>query len=213
MMFGARAMSVTAAIGFALVASLAAAEDGASGLSVTFSLPGTTTSEARPVALDYLIVGQDVATLFEVIARDVGMRLDLSDKVNGTLVDTRLTGARDEVMDAATGKLDLDWFAFNGVIYVSNRSDALARIVRLGGLKADRVLNVLIESGLAVERLDIKPSADGASLALSGPPKLLALAEAMIEGIPPVPMERVAETEARIVTIRRGNEAEKVRLP
>lgn len=197
-----------------MVASLAAAEQDAAAVPATVALPvQSETVTQSAVLLDYLVVGQDAAGLFDVIARAVGMRLDLSDKVRGTVNNTRLTGTSDEILDVVAKELGLDWFAFNGVLYVSDRSEALTRIVRLGGLKADPVLDVLRNSGLAVERLDIKPSADGAALAMSGPPKLLALAETMIEGITPVPVERLAESAARIVTIRRGNEAEKVRLP
>ncbi len=215
MKFSIRAQCSTFVLCLGVVgASGSIAEEVAGEASITLSLPNFAEPAAQPTALlDYFVVGQGARALFEVIAADVGMRLDLSDKVNSPLHNARLTGTRDEVLDAAAVKLGLDWFAFNGVLYVSNRSEALTRIVRLGGLKAEKVLVLLTESGLAVERLDIKPSADSASLALSGPPKLLALAEAMIEGIPPVPVERIAETEARIVTIRRGNAAERVRLP
>jgi hypothetical protein len=194
-----------------MTVSLAEAEVDSSALP---SSADASESVAEPViALDYLVIGEDAAAFFDVIARALSVRLDLSDKVHGTLSKTRLSGTSDKILDEAAQKLGLDWFTFNGVLYVSNRSEAVTRIVRLGGLKAGRVLAVLAENGLAVERLDIKPSADGAALALSGPPKLLALVETMIEGIAPVPVERLAESAAKIVTVRRGNEAEMVRLP
>jgi hypothetical protein len=194
-----------------MTVSLAEAEVDSSALP---SSADAAESVAEPViALDYLVIGEDAAAFFDVIARALSVRLDLSDKVHGTLSKTRLSGTSDKILDEAAQKLGLDWFTFNGVLYVSNRSEAVTRIVRLGGLKAGRVLAVLAENGLAVERLDIKPSADGAALALSGPPKLLALVETMIEGIAPVPVERLAESAAKIVTVRRGNEAEMVRLP
>lgn len=207
-----RIRCIIAAVCFGFTPVSFAAADENAGLPL--SPPATSGLPTQEKStLDYLVVSQDATALFEMIARDVGMRLDLSSKVHGVLAGIRLTGSSDGILDDATNKLGLDWFAFNGVIYVSSRPEAMTRIVRLGNLKSGKVLTVLTESGLAVDRLDIKPSADGTSLALSGPPKLLALAEAMIEGIPPAPVERVAESEARIVTIRRGNESEKVRLP
>jgi hypothetical protein len=163
--------------------------------------------------LDYLVVRQASSALFEALARDLELRLDLSDGVHGTLSDRRLTGTREEVLEAAAKDLGLDWFIFNGVLYVSDGTEALTRIVRMGDLKPEKVMTVLAESGLETERLDVESSAGGTALALSGPPKLLALAEAIIEGIPPPPVDRVVESPARIVTVRRGNAAERVQLP
>ena len=196
-----------------IVVAEAAAEPAAAP-NVAVMLPEGTASQTPAAAtLDYLVVRQDSSALFEDLARDLGLRLDLSDGVHGTLSDRRLIGTRDEVLEAATKDLGLDWFIFNGVLYVSDRTEALTRIVRMGDLKPEKVMTVLADSGLATERLDIESSASGTALALSGPPKLLALAEAMIEGIPPTPVDRVADATARIVTVRRGIETERVQLP
>ena len=213
---------VRAAFGLALALVMAtsmvmadeAAAVRAGALNVTLTLPkGVTAQTPVTETLDYLVVRQDSSALFEDLARDLGLRLDLSDGVHGTLSGQRLTGTRDEVLTAATKDLGLDWFIFNGVLYISDRTEALTRIVRMGDLKTEKVMTVLTDSGLATERLDIESSAGGTALALSGPPKLLALAEAIIEGIPPAPVDRVADATARIVTVRRGNEAVRVQLP
>jgi hypothetical protein len=164
-------------------------------------------------AFDYLIVRQDASALFEAIAGDFNLRLDITDNVHGTLSGRRLTGSQTEVLEVAAKDLGLDWFVFNNVLYVSDRSEAVTRIVRMGDLKPDEVMAALAESGLSTDQLDVEASAGGAALAFSGPPKLLAIAEAIIEGIPPAPVDRVADAVARIVTVRRGNEAEKVQLP
>lgn len=197
-----------------LLASAALAEMAADLPDTGVNLPlRADVSDGASVRFDYLVVRQDARALFGVLARDMGLRLDMSDRVRGTIAEFRLSGTRDEVLATAAEQLGLDWFAFNGALYVSDRSEALIRIVRLGDLKPEKVIAVLRNSGLPADRLNIEPAAEGTALALSGPPKLLALAEAIIEGIPPAPKERAAEAAARIVTIRRANEAEKVQLP
>jgi hypothetical protein len=206
----ASAVTMVASIGIAEEAVV----DRARTLNVTLTLPeGVAAQNSVAEALDYLVVRQDSAALFEGLARDLELRLDLSDAVHGTLFDRRLTGTRDVVLETATTDLGLDWFIFNGVLYVSNSTEALTRIVRMGDLEPEKVMTALADSGLATDRLNVEPSAGGTALALSGPPKLLALAEAIIEGIPPTPVDRLADVTARIVTVRRGNEAERVQLP
>ena len=210
----ASGLALVSIMATSMVIAEAPAPEPAGALSVMLTLAEGVAAQS-PVAetFDYLVIRQESSALFEALARDLGLRLDLSDGVHGTLSDRRLTGTRDEVLEAATIDLGLDWFIFNGVLYVSDRTDALTRIVRMGDLKPEKVMTVLTDSGLAIDGLDVESSAGGTALALSGPPKLLALAEAIIEGIPPAPVDRVAETPARIVTVRRGNEAERVQLP
>lgn len=181
------------------------------GAAEPILLPEMAVTKPAPVQLDYLVVRQDAAAFFEILARDTGQRLDLDPKVGGTLTGLRLTGTLDQVMEKAAAPLGLDWFAFNGVLYVSDQSAALTRLVRLGDLDPKRVIAVLDDSGFPTDRMAIKPSSDASALALSGPPKLLALAEAMIEGIPP---ERIADVaERRKITLRRGTDEETVQLP
>lgn len=196
-----------------VVASMALADENA-GATTGIPTPRLLVPVAQePTELDYMVVRQDAAAMFAVLAGDMKLRLDLSDKVHGTFSDIRLSGTPDEIMEVAADEVGIDWFAFNGALYVSSTSEALTRIVRLGELQEDKVMSVLRDSGLPIDKLDVKPAAQGNALALSGPPKLLALAEALIEGIPPAPKERVAEAAEKIVTIRRGIDTEKVRLP
>jgi hypothetical protein len=166
-----------------------------------------------PAALDYLIVRESTAAVFDVISGDLELRLDLSDKVSGSLSDMRLSGTRDEILNALAAELGLDWFIFNGVIYVSGRTEALTRIVRLGDLGPAKVVVTLAESGLPTDKLSIEPSADGLAIAVSGPPKLLALAEAMIEGIPRSVVANRVEASPHTVKVRRGTDEENVSLP
>ncbi len=214
-MYGARAYGriVTACVGVSL-ASLAVADEDPGGRSISEPLLLSAETLAPPQEIfDYRVVDQESGALFEVIARDLGMRSVVSDKVFGSITGMRLSGNRDEVLDAVAAKLGLDWFAYNEVLYISNRSEALTRIVRLEGPKVEKVMTVLLESGLPLGKLKITPASANMALSLSGPPKLLALAEVMIEGIPPEPTQATEKPATRVVTIRRGNDAEKIYLP
>ena len=57
------------------------------------------------------------------------------------------------------------------------------RLVRLGDVPSDVAKAVLAESGLMSDRFPVADAAQGTAVALTGPPKLLGLSEAVIEAV------------------------------
>ncbi|WP_188791825.1 hypothetical protein [Salipiger pallidus] len=157
---------------------------------------------------------QPVVEFLQILARDRGLRLDMTDRVRGTIVDMRLSGSVEDLLDQLAEAHALDWFAFNGVIHVSTVGEAVTRLIRLGDLDADHAVAVLDDAGLALERYPIRSTAERSTVAISGPPRMLALAEAVIESVPKrnsaQPKQR---TEQRSVTVRRGVEVEQTDVP
>lgn len=164
---------------------------------------------------DYFVILQQAQTLLETIALEAGLRLSISDQVNGVARNLRLTGTTSEVLDTVTATLGLDWFIFNGIVHVSSRSEATTRIIRLGDLTSDQVIESIGAAGLTLDRLEIRHTVAGNLLTLSGPPDLLAIAEAMIDSMPSPAAARPileAPAPARTVLVRRGNEEQRVTL-
>ena len=167
---------------------------------------------ARPA--DYLVLRQPVVEFLQVLARDQGLRLDMTERVRGTIVDMRLSGSVGDLLDQLVEAHALDWFAFNGVIHVSTGGEAVTRLIRLGDLDADHAVAVLDDAGLALARYPIRSTAERSTVAISGPPRMLALAEAVIESVPKrnsaQPKQR---TKQRSVTVRRGVDVEQTDVP
>lgn len=154
--------------------------------------------------IDYRVVNLRAADFFALLAQDVGLRVDISGKVTGRLRNVRISGTTADVLDQISNMLSLDWFEFNGVIYISSREQATTRIIRLGDLTADDTYDALEESGLKLARYPIQVASEGTALAISGPPKMLALAEAVIESIPPAPIAARNVASPKTVIERRG---------
>jgi hypothetical protein len=170
------------------------------------------TEEALARKQDYYVVLQPVQTLLETVAGDSGLRLSYSDDVKGVVRKLRASGTTSEVLDAIATSMGLDWFTFNGIIYVSSRTEAATRLVRLGDLTPGQAITAIGEAGLPVDRVEMRPTSVDNVLALSGPPELLAIAEAVIESIPPHVVRTTKAKPSRTVLIRRGNDEQMVTL-
>ncbi|WP_028957532.1 hypothetical protein [Sulfitobacter sp. 20_GPM-1509m] len=163
---------------------------------------------------DYFVLKISVPDFLDLLARDGSLRLDVTQRVRGTITDMRLTGTVNMILDRVCDVYALDWFAFNGVIHISARSEAMTRLIRLGDLDSESAIEVLQEAGLALEHYPIRTTAERSTIAMSGPPRMLALAEAVIESIPDrsvdIPVPRSAK---RSIIVRRGTEIEHVATP
>lgn len=185
-----------AVLGIADIASLggAAAESEASTVSGI---------EAPPPVVEYVIVDQDVSNFLTQLARDAGVRLLVSNEVTGRINDLHVKGELWDVIEIIANGQDLDWFVFNGTVNVSSRGEAKTRVIRLGDLPVGRVQAALEKAGLQPERFGLRDTAQGSAISLSGPPRFLAIAEAIIETIPNAAPPELAPV--RMVRMRRGN--------
>jgi hypothetical protein len=101
------------------------------------------TEEALSRQQDYYVVLQPVQTLLESVAGEARLRLSYSDDVKGVVRKLRATGSTTEVLDAISDSMGLDWFTFNGIIYVSSRTEATTRLVRLGDLTPSQAITAV----------------------------------------------------------------------
>lgn len=138
---------------------------------------------ASETELSYLVVRQPIVQFLSQLERDTGLQIDATESVNGLIADMRLDGEIAEILSQLSQRFDLQWFAFNGVHYVSAQSEARMRLVRLGDVPSDVAKAVLAESGLMSDRFPVADAAQGTAVALTGPPKLLGLSEAVIEAV------------------------------
>ncbi len=159
-------------------------------------------SSAVSVDLSYRIIRQPVSAFFVELSAFTGESIVVSDGVSGTIRELTLTGSLEEVIKRVAASARLDTFTFNGVTYVSAKAEATTRLTRLGDLSPEQVIAELETVGLLHEEYPVAIAASGSAVVLSGPPKLLALSEAVIETIPEAE-EAPPEPEPQIV-IRRG---------
>jgi len=212
----------------ALLAGLAAPQARAE-ISDEFAAMVTPTPVAQPAAAltdpvaprteaalartqSYYVLLQPVQTLLETVASEADLRLSLSNEVKGVVRKLQTSGKTSDVLDTISANMGLEWFTFNGIIYVSARKEATTRMVRLGDLTPEQAITAIGESGLPLSKVETLPTSVDNVLAISGPPELLAIAEAVIESIPPHVAAPAKAKPARNVLIRRGNDEQLVTL-
>lgn len=133
----------------------------------------------------YFIVRQPVAQFIEQLENDGGVQIDMSVRIQGMITNMRVGGDVEAILSLLSRRYGFHWFAFNNVFYVSPVSDARMRLVLLNGISSKAALQALAEAGLASDSFPITETSGGKALALTGPPKLLALSEAIIESLEP----------------------------
>ncbi len=151
-----------------------------------------------PSELSYKVLRQPVPDFLKQVARDAGVQIDLSSGVAGSLTALSVSGDVAAVLDAVAAQTNLQWFAFNGTFYVSTAGESEVRLLRLESVHGTTAISVLAEIGLTQERFPITLTGSGNTIALTGPPKLLALREAIIEGIVPPPAPKPVQAPKTI---------------
>ncbi len=171
----------------------------------------TAVAQQQKPAVDYLVVNQRVEDFLIEFARDNGLRVDITGSIRDRITGRRLRGEIEDVFNQIGRAHSLDWFLFNGIYYVSPRDQATTRMTRLGDLDIEDAMRALAASGLVMDRYPVTQAAERSALALSGPPKFLALAEAVIESVPSKTPE-AREVSEKTIKIRRGLEEEVVNI-
>lgn len=136
---------------------------------------------------EFFVVSSSIGQFADTLIGATGARIELSDGVRARLSRQRLTGDLGQVLDQLAAEYELDWFVFNNVYYVSSSRESTVRVIRPGHLGFDDVQSALSDAGLMSAKLSLLKAANGEAVVLSGPPKLLALAEVVIESIPDTP--------------------------
>ena len=157
--------------------------------------------ESTPEALvsSFMIVNRRIDDFLEDLSRENNIRITRSDSVRGRIVNTVLTGTTYEVLDTISKRYSLDWFEYNNVFYLSHKSEAVTRMIRLGDLSFKDTLVALKDSALPVERYPFAATSEDAVLSVTGPPYMIAIVESIIEGIP-----TATENPRNAVRVRRG---------
>lgn len=172
----------------------------ASSFALGMSLFGATVAvplEAKDHA--YYVLRQPVVQFLKQLEQDAGVQIDLSSRIPGTIIETRVDGDPDAILDTLSRRFGFHWFIFNNIYYVSPSSESEMRLMRLNGISSEKARQALADAGLINSRFQVVEAAQSQALVMTGPPKLLALSEAIIETL--VPEAPASETPAPTRTI------------
>lgn len=174
-------------------------------------------TQAKPVepatspVYEYMVVNQPARAFLTELSRHAGARIDLSENIRGQLTHLHLSGSVAEILAKLSAQMGWDIFTVNNVTFLSDAEESTTRFVRLGAVGMDDARAALTRSGLAFGSYPMSAAVDETALIFSGPPKLLALREAVIASIPlPEPAVPPAVPPGQKVVVMRAGKAEAV---
>ena len=164
---------------------------------------------------NYVVVEQDLRTVLRQFGENLGLRVALSDAVQGH-VHGRLPALPPRQFLAHLAQVyGLDWYYDGLALSVSTISEAATRFLTVQDLGAGTLKDGLRAAGLFDARFPIRPGPAHDVAIVSGPPRYVALVQeslsAMLASRHPPPAAATAPPATLVVF--RGAQASKVQLP
>ena len=166
----------------------------------------------------YVVVDQDLRSVLQEFGSNLGLRLALSDGVQG-----RVRGRLPELpprqfLDHLAQAYGLDWYYDGLVIAVSAVSEAATRFVPLQGFTVAALEDGLRTAGLLDTRFPVRPGPAGDVATVSGPPRYVDIVRqslaAMVANRAPSPAAaQVPTAPPATLVVFRGSSASRVGLP
>lgn len=155
---------------------------------------------------DYVVVDQDLRTVLEQFGINTGLRVVLSDAVQGRVRGRLPPAPPRRFLDHLTEMFGLDWYYDGAVIAISAKSEAQSAMIKLkkGGFQEFR--RAFATAGFSDRRYQLQPGPEGDSVIASGPPRYLAVVKQLAANLSP-------PQESTQVTIIRGSTATHVEFP
>jgi type III secretion protein C len=127
--------------------------------------------------ISYSVVDQDLHAVLTGIGAQLGLRTEISNRVQGQ-VHGRLPPAAARVMLDRLGSLyGFDWYCYNRTLFVSTYDEAVSKILPLGPVGAVELTRTLRELGVSDERWPVRAGRASDVVAVDGPPHYAALVD------------------------------------
>ena len=163
----------------------------------------------------YVVVDQDLRSVLQQFGANLGLRVVLSDAVQGHVHGRLPELPPRQLLDHLAQTYGLDWYYDGLVLSISATSEATTKFLPLQGLSADSVRDGLNAAGVLDPRFPLRPGPAHDIMLVSGPPHYVALVQQSLSAMVadrPAPPAVTAEAPATLV-IFRGSAATKVQLP
>jgi type III secretion protein C len=119
---------------------------------------------------DYVVVDQDLRAVLQQFGVNTGLRLALSDKVQGRVHGPLPSAPPREFLNNLAQQFGLDWTFDGSIIWISATSEAQTQMLPMQGVGFDRLKASLTGAGLLEPRFQLRPAANNTIAVVSGPP-------------------------------------------
>lgn len=163
----------------------------------------------------YVVVDQDLRDLLQQFGVNTGLKVALSDKVQGRVHGPLPSLPSGQFLDSLAQQFGLEWVYDGSIISVSAVSESQTEMLPLRNVPFGKLRDGLAGAGLLDTRYQFRPVMDGHTALISGPPRYIGLAHdglAAILADKPVPVTPASTPvvapvilpSPRVITIMRG---------
>lgn len=164
---------------------------------------------------DYVVVDEDLRSVLQHFGANNGVRIVLSDKVQGHVHGRLQSAPPRDFLNGLTKQFGLDWYYDGAAIWISATSEAATKLMPLRGIPIESLGKSLVSSNLQDARFPLRAGLGPNTAIISGPPRYLAMTDdvltALVAGLaPPIALK---PGEKRTVTVFRGPAVNQVEFP
>ena len=161
----------------------------------------------------YVVVDQDLRTVLLQFGSNIGVRVVLSDGVQGRVYGRLPTLPPRDFLEHLARSYGLDWFFDGAVLSVSAGDETETRFVTLPGIDVTVLQAALRSTGLYDPRFGLRPGPAVGTAMVSGPPRYLKLVEQTAAALAKPASAPEAPGAVAMLTVFRGAAASKVQFP
>lgn len=164
--------------------------------SLPASAQGVLADDSKSVYFN--IIDQDIKDVFRDFSAGMDLRIDISKDLKGRVRNIVGQDTAFGFLDLISRRYDLSWFFDGQVVYIADVSETRTVIFQIDRSDAERLEKALARLGIADDRYPLIYSDEANVARLTGPPRLIELAETTLAAI------NSSSDLQRQVTVRRG---------
>lgn len=143
--------------------------------------------------------GEDLQTTLKNFAKNFGINLIISPHVHGQVEGRFLSATPSEFLERLSTTYALNWFAYDGTLYVSTKTDSVQRIIKIGQADSLRLRTALQGLGILQEKFGWGELPDRGVVIISGPP---AYVDLLIKTVSGLPIDRPTAFEMQVFKLK-----------
>jgi type III secretion protein C len=167
-----------------------------------------------PTALyDYIVVNQDLRIVLQQFGSNTGLRVALSDAVQGRVRGRLPSALPREFLDHLAQAFGLDWYYDGALISISAASEAQTRLLPLQGAQFQKLRNSLSIAGLLDPHYQLRPEDDPSIVVVSGPPRYVAMVQQTVSALSSESAPKPAVPAKDTLVVFRGSSVSRLEFP
>jgi type III secretion protein C len=162
---------------------------------------------------EYIVVDEDLRAVLDQFGFNTGLRVVLSDSVQGRVRGRLPSALPRQFFDHLTEMFGLDWYYDGAAIAVSAKSEAQTHLITLKDVSFSQLQSAIESAGFLDRRYQLRPGPERSVAIASGPPRYLAVVKQVAETLSPGQEPKQDISPKHNVMIIRGSSVSRIEFP